>query len=333
VFFTLATLVTLGVVFSLSTHPSLSPRLRTDSLAAPTFSAQWGESINCTEGNPGWCLSDIICSFFYMGNSSSAYFEYSMDGSPWMSYAGPILIAGDGSHFLNVTLYEDGIPSMRTWGYLYIDSVAPESTMDPEAAQALNGWSNVSPVIRLAGHDSYSGLAGLEYRIDDGSWQTYSGPIRLPDGIHPFDYRALDVAGNVEPFHGGVFRVDTASPMIYDLSAHLFHTPDGQVSWHAIDNLSGIAGYALSVDGSAFMSVGMREASNFSLSEGNHEVEIKAFDGAGNVAVLQIPVRVDTNPFSYTGPLQGTPTFLAILVAAILVRLAWWRQKRLTGRG
>ena len=100
-----------------------------------------------------------------------------------------------------------------------------------------------------------------------------------------------------------------------------------------MDALSGIAGYAVSVDGGPFTRIGLRESFNFSLPDGTHRIDVQAFDAAGNVAVLDLPIRVDTNPFSYTGPFQGVPTYLVILAAAIVVRLAWMRQKRRMGRG
>ena len=331
--------VALGLILLLSgagASPSrwaASSTLRPATLPQPPVPSEWSWSFNCTEGSPGWCLSNIVASLAYNGNASNAYFEYAVDGSPWERYVAPFLISGDGRHLLNITLYENGSVRSTAWVLLYIDSVPPTSRMEVDPAPQTSGWFDAPPVVRLTGADNDSGLARLEYRLDDRNWVTYTGPLLLPQGVHPFDYRAVDVAGNVESFHNNVLWVDTEAPVLYDLSADVFRDHDGQVAWHAVDSLSGVAGYAVNVDGGPFIPVGLREAFNFSLPDGPHQVEVQATDVAGNHAVLPISIRVDTNPFSYTGPYLGIPTYVVILLAALLVRIAWSRPKRRMRRG
>lgn len=311
--------------------PVPSPRIA--SLPAPPSSSQYREEWNGTPGNPGWYLSDVLVTLIYAGSGSNAYFVYALDGSASQRYANPILVSGDGFHTLNFTLWENGRPGPRvsaSWG---IDTVHPESTMDLGAAYETNGWFNLTPTVRLLGTDTLSGLDRLQYRIDNGSWQNYSAPVSLSEGIHPFDYRAVDLAGNLEPFHRRAFRIDTERPTIYNLSSYLFRQHEGQAAWYGVDTLSGIDGYAVRVDDGPFIPVGKQETFAFSLPDGVHEIDVQGFDSAGNVAILSIPIRVDTNAFSLTGPFYGELTFLVMLVAAIGVYLSWLRAKRRMRRG
>jgi hypothetical protein len=41
------------------------------------------------------------------------------------------------------------------------------------------------------------GVAGIEYRLNLGPWQRYTGPLLLPTGSN-IRFRAVDVNGNVE---------------------------------------------------------------------------------------------------------------------------------------
>ena len=51
---------------------------------------------------------------------------------------------------------------------------------------------------------------------------------------------------------------------------------------------------------------------------------------AGNGACASVTFRVDTNPFSPTGPYAGAPAY-GIVVAAVAVAALglWWRRRRL----
>ena len=85
----------------------------------------------------------------------------------------------------------------ETWGatYDFSDNVAPASTatMTP-----LSGVVSVS----IKATDDV-GVAGIEYRIDSGGYERYSGVVTSPTGSL-ITYRAVDVNGNVEASHSCV---------------------------------------------------------------------------------------------------------------------------------
>ena len=71
-----------------------------------------------------------------------------------------------------------------------VDTAAPVVT----AAETGRNTKTVT----LTAEDAASGVAGIEYRVDDATeWTTYSGPIVLDTpGTHTVRYRAADEAGN-----------------------------------------------------------------------------------------------------------------------------------------
>ena len=105
-----------------------------------------------------------------------------------------------------------------------------------------------------------------------------------------------------------------------------------RVSWAASDNGSGMGSYRLSVDGGPFQDVGSNTSANLTLSQGDHNVTVRAFDVAGNMAEAQQHVVV--TEAEVVGGTESIP-FLAVgvVVAAAAVALAaylWRRRHRTT---
>ena len=51
--------------------------------------------------------------------------------------------------------------------------------------------------VTVTGADTDSGVASLEYRLDDGAWTAYTAPLSLDTDAHTVEVRATDHAGNV----------------------------------------------------------------------------------------------------------------------------------------
>jgi len=74
-----------------------------------------------------------------------------------------------------------------------------------------------------------------------------------------------------------------------------------------------VAAYRESVDGQAFVPLGMTTSRQLSLPDGGHNVLVAATDAAGNTAIGAISFRTDTNPISLTGPYFGLPIYLFLI--------------------
>jgi len=63
-----------------------------------------------------------------------------------------------------------------------------------------SGTASVSEAtVTLTATDATTGVAGTEYRIDDGAWTDYSEPFEVTgSGTHTVEFRSTDNAGNIE---------------------------------------------------------------------------------------------------------------------------------------
>src|SRR5207247_9343150 len=83
-----------------------------------------------------------------------------------------------------------------------------------------NGWYVSDVVITLSGFDGVSGIATVEYRVNGGTWLSYSGPFTLSDGgAYVVEFAAVDVAGNRESLHRTTSAIDQAGPAFLALTS------------------------------------------------------------------------------------------------------------------
>src|SRR5207249_11902421 len=126
------------------------------------------------------------------------------------------------------------------------------------ATMGSNGWYVSDVVVTLSAFDGVSGIATVEYRVNDGPWLSYSGPFTLSDGVaYVVEFAAVDDAGNQNSLHRITFKIDQAGPAFLSLtsSSHATGSPV-LISWEATDNDSGIARYEVRVDNAPFTSLG-----------------------------------------------------------------------------
>jgi hypothetical protein len=103
-----------------------------------------------------------------------------------------------------------------------VDDTPPESThtLTPATPDGLNGWyvSNVKVKLQAEdpeGNGVSSGVDTIKYKIDSGSWQTYTGEVTVStDGNHTFSYYAIDNVGNEETANAVTFKIDKTKPVI-----------------------------------------------------------------------------------------------------------------------
>jgi hypothetical protein len=173
-----------------------------------------------------------------------------------------------------------------------VDTVSPDVGLDISGANGTNNWY-VSPVsISATGFDSTSGLQSALLTIDNVTWQSST---TLNDGIHNVVVQAQDNAGNVSS-SSTTISVDTTTPSI---SLNI-NGATGQNGWYissmavtanASDATSGVETLEVSSDGNAYQAY----ASAIPLTDGQHTLQFKAEDKAGNITETTIQeFHVDT---------------------------------------
>ena len=99
--------------------------------------------------------------------------------------------------------------------YHRVDSTPPTTSRSLSGTAGENGWYTSAVQVTLSASDNSggSGVKLIQYRIDSGSWHTYSSPFTVSgDGSHTVRYKSQDNAGNWESEKQVSVRIDTTVP-------------------------------------------------------------------------------------------------------------------------
>jgi regulation of enolase protein 1 (concanavalin A-like superfamily) len=176
------------------------------------------------------------------------------------------------------------------------DTTAPVTT----ATQAVVE-DGVQVTLTATDETDGSGVASTEYRIDEGEWTDYTAAFTISEpGTHTVEYRSTDVAGNEEAVKSLEVVVEAADEDAPTTT--LTWTPataDGEQGWYVTapsftldaEDDGSVASTSYRIDGGAWTTY----AGEVELGDGEHTVEYRSTDGAGNVEdVRSSQVKVDT---------------------------------------
>jgi hypothetical protein len=224
--------------------------------------------------------------------SGVARTEYRIDGGEFRVYDGtPVTVSGDGRHTVDYRAVDRaGNTQSPTTVQVNIDATAPttEGALAP-GRTAASGWYDKPAQLALRGRDGAgSGAAAIEYRVGDGDWQAYNGPVTFAQpGSYSVTFRSTDVAGNVGTAGAPLtFRVDGEAPVTQVQINGTAPTQNYQnavnVALTAGDGATGsgtrVTEYRL--DGGAWQAY----AAPFTVSGSRvHVLEYRSVDAAGNV--------------------------------------------------
>jgi hypothetical protein len=91
------------------------------------------------------------------------------------------------------------------------DTTAPTVTAAFSPTEPADGIYRTAVTATLTGQDDRPGVL-VEYRINGGEWKAYSAPVTIaPDGVHVFEYRATDAAGNRSAVGSKTLTIDKPS--------------------------------------------------------------------------------------------------------------------------
>lgn len=303
---------------------------------APVTSAQ----VAGTLAGDGSYVSSVTVTLTASDATSGVQSEqYRVDGGPWRTYSVPFLLGGNGTHMLDyfatdVAGIAEGARglSIQITGDFHS---LPVSTLSSSGVAGANGWYVSSVTVTLTA-TSGSGIAtSIAYRIDGNAWVTYAQPFTLPDGRHVLEYQATDADGYSELSKSAAINVDSTPPSVIANSPSVPIAPDESVSWSASDAGSGIARYEVSIDGAAFVSVGLQTSLTRHWTAGPHVVVVRAYDAAGNAKSSPIHFSVVENPTPATpaGPPPSTPPGIPeIVVGLLMLGVSLWFRPRVKSR-
>jgi hypothetical protein len=178
-----------------------------------------------------------------------------------------------------------------------------------------------SATVTVTATDAGSGVASVEYQVDDTGYHPYTAPVAVTAiGDHNVQFRATDVAGNVSAVGSVGFRVVAAAPSDTTpptVTSNVAGTRDSSgnyvgsatVTLTATDSDSGVARVEYSLDGAAFTAYTAPVVVN---TVGAHMFHYRATDVAGNTSAEQMasftvvaPQQQDTTPPTVAAAVAG----------------------------
>ena len=258
-------------------------------------------SLSGTPGEAGWYVSPVTFTASasdLQPGSGIETFSYSLDGGEWTAYVAPIIVS-DGLHTVTFRAQDLAGHVSEISQSVQVDTIAPQVDASLTGEQA-NGWYLSRVTFTASASDDGSGLARIEYALDGASWQAYTAPVTVGDGMHILRVRALDVAGNQAEMAPLSFQVDGRSPQIrLTPSWYLWERGEVQVR----DGESGLVGVEVEIRDPqgrwpkvvrSYEAIGASFATGIEWDRrfadgtlapiGSYEVVVKAWDRAGNFA-------------------------------------------------
>ncbi|MBU3896427.1 MAG: hypothetical protein KJ697_00645, partial [Nanoarchaeota archaeon] len=215
-------------------------------------------SVTCTlPGSNGWCKGTATATIT-SSDSPASTIRYTINGGTETAYSAPISISTDGTHSIVYWSVDNaGRQSVPQSTDVLIDKVAPATTHTLLGTLGLNGWYVSDILVTLLATDVTSGPASSQYKINSGSYTTYTVPFTLSsEGTSTFNYYSTDVAGNIEapaitPYSA---MVDKTAPTIDSLTSSThpiqtnFYGNDPSLQWTASDTISGVDGFSFIIN-------------------------------------------------------------------------------------
>jgi len=225
------------------------------------------------------------------------------------------------------------MPDVKLYGSLVLSSGSfPVTTMMAEGVMGDSGWYLSDVEVSLDAEDLDEGVDATYWRVDGGSWQSYSAPFMIfGDGERTLEYYSVNLVGNEEAVHSAVIRIDTSAPTTSaDVSgaegSDGWYTSDVTVSLSASDGASGsgIADTIFRLDSGTWM---VYDGGDISVSgDGEHVFEFNSTDVASNQeSTGSVTVRIDASAPYTTATVAGGTVALAALDNASGVDVTMYR--------
>jgi hypothetical protein len=204
----------------------------------------------------------------------------------------PAAIAADGTHVLE-TRSVDKAGNASSWRSetVKVDLTPPSNDTPAPAAP----WQSATYSVTVAGSDTTSGIAGVQWTLDGGATQTTTSVTISAAGPHTLMTRVLDAAGNASAWRTDTIGIDHTAPTL-------------AVSCGTIEWRNAPAACTVSSDGGESglptLTAARGDAAAAAVSGGAYSVDadgtwsltFRAVDGAGNEKLALAQVKIDRTP-------------------------------------
>jgi len=265
-----------------------------------------GEKLGESDVSISWLGSD--------GTSGIASYWISMDLIQWENLglitSLDLIDLEEGEHRIGIRAY-DSLGNNRTaWVVFVVDLTAPSLTILSPLEGMITNLSSMS--VSWEAEDQW-GIDTVRLKLDDDHWSNCTGTFSrtltgLTHGNHMILLEATDIAGNVRSVSVEI-SVDLEPPLLEILSpvpGQFLNDTQVAVEWSS--ESPDIQLYQIRLDGGPWRDMGTQLSTLIEgLGEGQHLVEVRCMDVAGNQDVYGVTVIVDTTPPSVEihSPTQG----------------------------
>jgi hypothetical protein len=276
-------------------------------------------TISGMPGENGWYTSASVSTTGADGLSGIASTQIAVDGGGWQTSAA----LPEGIHSV-IGRASDNAGHVATTPpqIVKVDATPPVITASVTFGELVAGWYVTDVTLTANAFDTTSGLALIESRLDDGAWSPSDSLVVTSEGSHKIDFRAIDQAG-LRSTTSVSLQVDRTPPSTSFTPTGTFGTGGWYISpvsliVNAADLLSGVASIETRLNGGDWT-----PSSKLALGDGEHTVEARATDNAGNLSAVSaaetIGIRVDTTAPSLTTTLTGESGLASWYVSAVTV--------------
>ncbi|MFD7710959.1 OmpL47-type beta-barrel domain-containing protein [Streptomyces sp. NPDC059786] len=228
--------------------------------------------------------------------------EYALgpDGA-WQPYTTPVVVDQVGAHTVRYRAVDKAgnTAAERSVDFTVVapptdDTTPPDTSATVTGEQDADGAYLDMATVTVSASDTGSGVNTVEYAVDSGAWQPYSGPVMVHAlGAHTVKYRATDKAGNTAADKSVAFTVvappasDTTPPVTGarvegTKNSSGAYVSSAKVTVSATDEGgSGVAAVEYSLDGGPYLA---HTAPVVVDRAGAHTFAYRASDKAGNTS-------------------------------------------------
>jgi parallel beta-helix repeat protein len=246
-------------------------------------------------------------------DSGIASAEVSSDGGNWTEAVGSsATISGltDGNWTLYVRV-TDAVGNVNSTSVnVTVDAYLPAMIILTPKNGSYNGTGSVT--VTWTGDDNGTGLSHYAVSEDGTNWTTTNGTERtfsLGDGVHTVMVRAYDLVGNFNET-SVTFTIDTTAPTLAISSptnGSSVNSANVTISWVGSD-ATVISYYEVCIDSGNWTSLNGTNMMFNGLSDGSHNVTVRAYDLLSNHAEITSSFMIDTvaPTINITSPSNGT---------------------------
>ena len=243
-------------------------------------------------------VDNIIISWEASDNMEIDRFEISINGGAWIDLGkstGYAMAEMDEGTYLVIVRCIDVAGNINSDSIVFIvDYTAPEFVAYTPPDDSYFNYTEIE--VEWNAMDNY-GIDHYEVYVD-GELQ-YSGTnnsleVELTAGTHSIEILSYDYAGNLGRVTI-IVHIDLQAPSIIITSpsdGEYINEEEILVTWSALDDFV-VDHYCIRIDNESWISITNNRYVFYGIGEGQHEIYVRAFDKAGNMAESSISIIVD----------------------------------------